>query len=89
MAEVVVARAVAAKAEKAALRSVELLERRDAASLDTLARASFMLDKKDEAIRTEEQAVAVAEAVEVEVEVEVEENNPLLSAAPLSIPALW
>jgi hypothetical protein len=40
---------------------VELLERRDAASLDTLARVSFMLDKKDEAIRTEEQAVAVAE----------------------------
>ena len=50
-----------AAAEKVALRSVELLERRDAASLDTLARVSFMLDKKDEAIRTEEQAVAVAD----------------------------
>lgn len=58
-----------AAAEKAALRSVELLERRDAASLDTLARVSFMLDKKDEAIRTEEQAVAVAEG-EMKAELE-------------------
>ena len=48
-------------ADRAASRSVELHQRRDPASLDTLARIRFLQSQKDEAIRLQEEAVALAE----------------------------
>ena len=53
--------AVLAAAEKCARRSVSLHERRDPASLDTLARVCFLLGKKDEAVTLQEEAVAAAQ----------------------------
>jgi S1-C subfamily serine protease len=49
-------------AEKIARRSVDLQAHRDPASLDTLARVCFLLDRKDEALKLQEEAVNVAEA---------------------------
>lgn len=48
-------------AEKIARRSVDLQAHRNAASLDTLARVCFLQNKKDEAIRLQEEAVNVSE----------------------------
>lgn len=50
-----------AAAEQCARRAVALHERRDPASMDTLARVCFLLGKKDEAIRLQEEAVAMAQ----------------------------
>ena len=50
-----------AAAEQCARRAVALHERRDPASLDTLARVCFLLARKDEAIRLQEEAVAMAQ----------------------------
>lgn len=53
--------AVLAAAEKCARRSVELQKESDPASLDTLARVCFLLERREEAVRLQEEAVARAE----------------------------
>jgi hypothetical protein len=52
---------VLAAAEKCARRSVELNKESDPASLDTLARVCFLLERREEAVRLQEEAVARAE----------------------------
>ena len=47
-------------AERISRRSVEVEERRNAASLDTLARVCFLQGKKDEALKVQEEAVNLA-----------------------------
>jgi hypothetical protein len=54
--------AVLAAAEKCARRSVELRDGRDPASLDTLARVCFLMERREEAVRLQEDAVARADA---------------------------
>ena len=53
--------AVLAAAEKCARRSVELQKESDPASLDTLARVCFLLERREEAVRLQEEAVARAD----------------------------
>ena len=53
--------AVLAAAEKCARRSVELQKESDPGSLDTLARVCFLLERREEAVRLQEEAVARAE----------------------------
>ena len=56
-----------ALAEKMAMRAKDASESKDAAILDTLARARFMLGKKDDAISLEQKALDLASADEKEM----------------------